>query len=86
MGAAHHPPGHLRGRSVGLALPAIGAILLGGLVLPPRLFRLPGGARTPDVSTATTLLIVVGLSMSPGAAFPACASWRAPATAARPTC
>ncbi len=68
--------GHLPWRSVGLALSAIGAILLGGLVLLPRLFRLLGGARTPEVFTATALLIVVGtawlaqavgLSMSLGA-------------------
>ncbi len=68
--------GHLPWRSVGLALLAIGAILLGGLVLLPRLFRLLGGARTPEVFTATALLIVagtawlaqaVGLSMSLGA-------------------
>ncbi len=75
-GHAHHLPGHLPWRSVGLALLAIGAILVGGLVLLPRLFRLLGGARTPDVFTATALLIVVGtawlaqavgLSMSLGA-------------------
>ncbi len=74
--AHHHLPGHLPWRSVGLALAAIGAILVGGLVLLPRLFRLIGGARTPEVFTATALLIVagtawlaqaVGLSMSLGA-------------------
>ncbi len=75
-----HLPGpladHLPWRAVGRALLAIGAILLGGLVLLPRLFRLLGGARTPEVFTATALLIVVGtawlaqavgLSMSLGA-------------------
>ncbi len=75
-GHAHHLPGHLPWRGVGLALGAIGAILLSGLVLLPRLFRLLGGARTPEVFTATALLIVVGtawiaqavgLSMSLGA-------------------
>jgi monovalent cation:proton antiporter-2 (CPA2) family protein len=36
------------------------AILLGGQFLVPPIFRLVGGARVPEVFTATTLLIVVG--------------------------
>jgi CPA2 family monovalent cation:H+ antiporter-2/glutathione-regulated potassium-efflux system protein KefB len=71
-----HLASHLPWRSVGLALAAVGAILVGGLVLLPRVFRLVGGTRTPEIFTATALLIVagtawlaqaVGLSMSLGA-------------------
>ncbi len=67
---------HLPWRSVLLALVAIAAILVGGRFLVPMVFRLIGGARTPEVFTATALLIVVGtaflaaqagLSMSLGA-------------------
>lgn len=63
-------------RAVGTGIAAIGAILLGGLVLLPRLFRLIGGARTPESFTAVALLTVAltawlaeaaGLSMSLGA-------------------
>jgi Kef-type K+ transport system membrane component KefB/voltage-gated potassium channel Kch len=58
------------------AAAAVAAILLGGRFLLPPVFRLIGGARTPEVFTATALLIVVGtaflakavgLSMSLGA-------------------
>lgn len=58
------------------AAAAIAAILVGGRFLVPPIFRLIGGARTPEVFTATALLIVVGtaalahavgLSMSLGA-------------------
>ena len=75
-GHALHVSGHLPWRGVGLALAAVGGILVGGLVLLPRLFRLIGGARTPEVFTAMALLTVagtawlanaVGLSMSLGA-------------------
>ncbi|MCQ8277143.1 cation:proton antiporter [Acetobacteraceae bacterium KSS8] len=63
-------------RAVATGIAAIGAILLGGLVLLPRLFRLIGGARTPESFTAVALLTVAltawlaeaaGLSMSLGA-------------------
>jgi monovalent cation:proton antiporter-2 (CPA2) family protein len=58
------------------AAAAVAAILLGGRFLVPPVFRLIGGARTPEVFTATALLLVVGtaflanavgLSMSLGA-------------------
>lgn len=58
------------------AAAAIAAILVGGRFLVPPIFRLIGGAKTPEVFTATALLIVVGtaalahavgLSMSLGA-------------------
>ena len=39
---------------------AVGVILVGGTVLVHPLFRLIGGARTPEVFTATALLLVVG--------------------------
>ena len=63
-------------RSVAIAIGAVVTILLVGRFLIPQVFRLIGGARTPEVFTATALLIVVGtaalareagLSMSLGA-------------------
>jgi CPA2 family monovalent cation:H+ antiporter-2/glutathione-regulated potassium-efflux system protein KefB len=57
-------------------LAAIAAILAGGALLMPRLFRLVGGAKTPELFTAIGLLLVAGtaaladwagLSMSLGA-------------------
>ena len=67
---------HLPWRSVLQAVGAITAILVGGRFLVPLVFRAIGGARMPEVFTATSLLIVVGtafladqagLSMSLGA-------------------
>ncbi len=63
-------------RSVAIAIGAVLTILLVGRFLIPQVFRLIGGSRTPEVFTATALLIVVGtaalareagLSMSLGA-------------------
>ncbi|WP_428377350.1 cation:proton antiporter [Lichenicoccus sp.] len=63
-------------QSVSLGAAAIAVILVGGRYLVPALFRLIGGARSPDVFTAMALLTVlgtawiaslVGLSMSLGA-------------------
>lgn len=63
-------------RSVAIAIGAVVTILLVGRFLIPQVFRLIGGSRTPEVFTATALLIVVGtaalareagLSMSLGA-------------------
>ena len=57
-------------------LGVIAAILLGGWLVVPRVFRAVGGARTPEVFTAVSLLVVAGaaalagwggLSMSLGA-------------------
>ncbi len=53
---AHHVPW----RDVGVGVAAIAAILIGGRFLMAPLFRAIGGARTPEVFTATALLIVVG--------------------------
>lgn len=70
--SAHHVPW----RSVLVAVIAVAGILAGGRFLVPRLFRLIGGARSPDIFTAMALLTVlgtawiaslVGLSMSLGA-------------------
>ena len=70
--SAHHVPW----RSVLVAVIAVASILAGGRFLVPRLFRLIGGARSPDIFTAMALLTVlgtawiaslVGLSMSLGA-------------------
>ena len=67
---------HLPWQSVLVGACAIAGILLGGRFLVPRLFRLIGGARSPDIFTASALLTVlgtawiaslVGLSMSLGA-------------------
>ena len=69
---SHHVPW----LSVLKAALAIAGILVGGRFLVPRLFRLIGGARSPDIFTAMALLTVlgtawiaslVGLSMSLGA-------------------
>ncbi len=58
------------------ALGVAAVILVGGTLLVPRVFRVLGGAKTPEVFTATALLLVVGtaaladwagLSMSLGA-------------------
>jgi monovalent cation:proton antiporter-2 (CPA2) family protein len=57
-------------------LGVIAAILLGGWLIVPRVFRIAGGAQTPEVFTAISLLVVAGaaalaswggLSMSLGA-------------------
>ena len=67
---------HVPWRSVLQAVGMVAAILVGGRFLVPVVFRLIGGARMPEVFTATSLLIVVGtafladkagLSMSLGA-------------------
>ena len=67
---------HVPWRSVLQAAGAVAAILVGGRFLVPVVFRVIGGARMPEVFTATSLLIVVGtafladkagLSMSLGA-------------------
>ncbi len=74
--ASHALPQHIAMAEVLRALLAVAAILVGGTVLVRPLFRLVGGARTPEVFTATALLLVVGtaaladwagLSMSLGA-------------------
>ena len=63
-------------RAVAQAVVAVAGILVAGRFLVPVVFRLIGGARTPEVFTGTALLIVVGtafvaehagLSMSLGA-------------------
>ncbi len=59
---------HLPWRAVLQALAAIAAILVGGRFLLPVVFRLIGGARMPEVFTATALLIVVGTAFLANAA------------------
>jgi CPA2 family monovalent cation:H+ antiporter-2/glutathione-regulated potassium-efflux system protein KefB len=72
----HTLPTHVPWHDVLRGLGAIAAILLGGAVLVPPVFRLLGGAKTPEVFTAVALLLVAGtaaladwagLSMSLGA-------------------
>lgn len=53
-------PDHVPWHDVGIGLAVIVAILVGGRFLMTPLFRAIGGARTPEVFTATALLIVVG--------------------------
>lgn len=69
-------PQHVPWHDVLRGFAAVAAILVGGTVLVRPLFRLVGGARTPEVFTATALLLVAGtaaladwagLSMSLGA-------------------
>ena len=69
-------PHHVPWQSVLIGACAIAGILLGGRFLVPHLFRLIGGAKSPDIFTASALLTVLGtawiaslagLSMSLGA-------------------
>jgi monovalent cation:proton antiporter-2 (CPA2) family protein len=69
-------PNHVPWRDVAQAAAAIALILVGGRFAVPRLIRTVGGARTPEVFTTISLLIVAGaayiaslagLSMSLGA-------------------
>lgn len=69
-------PTHVPWANVARGVAVIAVILVGGSVLTPRIFRLIGGAKTPEVFTATALLLVAGtaalanwagLSMSLGA-------------------
>ena len=53
-------PSHVPWRDVAIGVAAIAAILIGGRFLMRPLFRAIGGARTPEVFTATALLIVAG--------------------------
>ena len=53
-------PNHVPWRDVAIGLAAIAAILIGGRFLMRPLFRAIGGAKTPEVFTATALLIVAG--------------------------
>jgi glutathione-regulated potassium-efflux system protein KefB len=52
--------GHVPWLSFLGAIAAVGAIVLGGRFLIRPLFRVLGGVRTPEVFTATALLVVVG--------------------------
>ena len=53
-------PNHVPWMDVAKGVAAIAVILIGGRFLMPPLFRAIGGARTPEVFTATALLIVAG--------------------------
>jgi monovalent cation:proton antiporter-2 (CPA2) family protein len=74
--AQHSLPDHVPWLDVARAAGAIALILVGGRFAVPRLIRVVGGARTPEVFTTISLLIVAGaayiaslagLSMSLGA-------------------
>lgn len=53
-------PHEVSWEQVGLGLATIAVILVGGRWVLPVVFRLIGGARTPEVFTATALLVVAG--------------------------
>jgi monovalent cation:proton antiporter-2 (CPA2) family protein len=53
-------PRHVPWADVAQAAAAVIALLVGGRFIVPPVFRAIGGARTPEVFTATALLIVVG--------------------------
>ncbi|NNM73024.1 monovalent cation:proton antiporter-2 (CPA2) family protein [Enterovirga aerilata] len=53
-------PDHLPWLSVAKAVAGVALILVGGSFLVPQLFRVIGGARTPEVFTAASLLTVAG--------------------------
>jgi monovalent cation:proton antiporter-2 (CPA2) family protein len=74
--AAHSLPNHVPWQDVARGAVAIAVILVGGRFAIPPLIRLLGGARTPEIFTLASLLIVTGtayianfagLSMSLGA-------------------
>lgn len=58
--AAGQAPTHVPWLMVGKGALAVTAILIGGSVLVRPLFRLVGGAQTPEIFTATALLLVAG--------------------------
>ncbi len=53
-------PAHIPWVTVARGLAAVAAILIGGSFLVRPIFRIVGGAKTPEVFTATALLLVVG--------------------------
>jgi len=59
----HSLPNHVPWHDVARAAVAIVAILAGGRFLLPPLFRAVGGARTPEVFTATALLVVTATAL-----------------------
>jgi CPA2 family monovalent cation:H+ antiporter-2/glutathione-regulated potassium-efflux system protein KefB len=61
--AQHAMPDHVPWHDVARAVAAVAVILAGGRFLLPPLFRAVGGARTPEVFTATALLIVTGTAL-----------------------
>jgi len=60
LGGATAASGLVNWPSIGLAVVAIAAILLGGRFLVRPLFRLIGGVKTQEIFTATALLVVIG--------------------------
>jgi CPA2 family monovalent cation:H+ antiporter-2/glutathione-regulated potassium-efflux system protein KefB len=60
LSSGHNLPDHVPWHDVARAAAAVVIILVGGRFLMRPLFRLVGGIRTPEVFTATALLIVAG--------------------------
>lgn len=60
LGGATAASGLVNWPSIGLAVAAIAAILLGGRFLVRPLFRVIGGVKTQEIFTATALLVVIG--------------------------
>ena len=76
LAAQHSLPNHVPWQDVARAVAAVAVILVGGRFAVPPLIRVLGGARTPELFTTASLLIVAGtayiaslagLSMSLGA-------------------
>ena len=59
----HAMPQHVPWHDVARGVAAVAVILVGGRFLLPPLFRAIGGARTPEVFTATALLVVTGTAL-----------------------
>jgi len=63
LGTQAAMPDHLPWAEAGIGVAAIAAILIAGRFLMRPIFQAIGGARTPEVFTATALLIVVGTAL-----------------------
>jgi monovalent cation:proton antiporter-2 (CPA2) family protein len=60
LASGHTLPDHVPWHDVARAAAGVAVILVGGRFVMPALFRAIGGASSPEVFTATSLLIVVG--------------------------
>lgn len=63
LSAAHRVPDHVPWHGVARAAVAVAVILLGGRFLMRPLFRAIGGAKTPELFTTVSLLVVVGTAL-----------------------
>lgn len=63
LSAGHQVPDHVPWHGVARAVVAVAMILLGGWFVMPPLFRAIGGAKTPELFTTVSLLVVVGTAL-----------------------